>query len=171
MAPEGPHVPAGAKAFAAAAGLDAADTPTPAARAPVHGAITLFTVAFATEMTERHLAVLARELDLSTNLRLKGRPPRDDLGFARLDHHSGLFLKRSPVEGQWLLQARTWGDPAPDAVHRWHVLAAGAAHQLDATVTPPERMRRSAPAVLDRRLEPAGNTRLGRFRRALVGLS
>jgi hypothetical protein len=145
--------------------------PDVAARPRAHGPTTLFEVAFATAMTEGDLAVLVRALGLFTNLRQKGRPPEDDLGFARLDHSSGLYLKRSAVEGQWLLQARTWGDPASDSVHTWHVLAAGCAHQLDPAVTPPERLGLSPPSILNRRLEPGGNTRLGRFRRRLVGLA
>src|SRR5581483_6650333 len=94
----------------------------------------------------------------------------DTPGFARLDHYSGLFLKRGMVEGEWLLEARTWGRPAAQSVHEWHVLAAGAAHQLDPTVTFPERLESSGREIADRPLGRAANKRLARFRRRLVGL-
>ena len=152
--------------------------PGPASRAPVaggapaaSGAVVLFEVTFATAMDDGDLALLARTLDLSTNVRSKGRPRDDDLGFARLDHASGAFLTRSAVDGRWLLQARTWGHPAAPTVHRWHVMIAGAARLLDPTVALPERLVLDLPVVPDRFVVRATNTRLGRIRRRLAGLS
>jgi hypothetical protein len=106
---------------------------------PARGATTLFEVPFACAMSELELALLERALDLSIRMHAKMHPRPDSPGLVRLDHYSGLFLERGAAEGQWMLQARTWGHPAPQSVHGWHVVAAGAAHQLDPTVTLPER--------------------------------
>jgi hypothetical protein len=135
------------------------------------GAVVLFEVSFATAMDDRDLSALARALDLTTNVRSKARPRDDDLGFARLDHASGAFLTRSAADGRWSFQARTWGHPAPHIVHRWHVSIAEAARLLDPTVTLPERLVDDLPVIPDRFVERAANTRLGRFRRRLGGLS
>src|SRR5581483_1341026 len=136
----------------------------------------LFEVPFASAMSDHDLALLARMLDLwtrvqpTTHSRHDAARRHDTPGFARLDHYSGLFLKRSVVEGEWLLQARTWGHPAAQSVHEWLVLAAGAAGQLDPTVTPPERLDAGAREISDHPLGRAGNKRLARLRRRLVGL-
>jgi len=137
---------------------------------PARGAVTLFELPFASTMGDRDLALLARMLDLSMRMHPKTRPRDDTPGFARLDHYSGLFLKRGVIEGDWMLEARTWGHPAAQRVHEWHVLAAGAAHQLDPTVTFPERVHGSSPEIPDRPLGRAANKRLARIRRRLVGL-
>jgi hypothetical protein len=149
--------------------------PTPLSP-PVRSGELLFEVPFATALTDLDLALLARTLDLS----LRNPPmtgPRsaarrhDAPGFVRLDHYSGLFLRRGAVEGEWLLQARTWGHPAAQAVHGWHVLAAGAARELDPAVTVPRRLEPDVREIVDRPLGRAANKRLARFRRRLVGLS
>jgi hypothetical protein len=99
----------------------------PASGPPPQGATTLFEVPFASAMSDRELAVLERALDLSIRMHAKMHPRPDSSGFMRLDHFSGLFLERGAAEGQWMLQARTWGHPAPQSVHESHVVAAGAA--------------------------------------------
>ncbi|HET6864430.1 MAG TPA: hypothetical protein VFH80_00840 [Solirubrobacteraceae bacterium] len=142
------------------------------ARVPV----TLFEVSFAAAMDGDDLAMLAGALDMSTTLRSttlrsKGDPRENDLGFARLDHFSGLFLKRGIVEGEWVLKAMTWGHPGPQAVHGWHVTAAAAARRLDPTVKTPDRAPDTAPDLPDRHVGRASNRRLSRFRRRLVGVS
>lgn len=150
---------------------------TIASRSPVRqrGDV-LFEVPFVSVMSDSDLALLARTLALSTRVQPTIHPrhntvPRHDTpGFARLDHYSGLFLKRGVVEGEWLLEARTWGRPAAQSVHEWHVLAAGAARMLDPTVTPPERVDGGAREIPDRPVGRAANKRLARFRRRLVGL-
>jgi len=109
-------------------------------------------------MSDRALALLERALDLTIRMHAKMHPRPDSPGFTRLDHFSGLFLERGAAEGQWMLQARTWGHPAPQSVHEWHVVAAGAAHQLDPTVTLPKRVGASAPETPSRPLdEPPTN--------------
>ncbi|MGH2896614.1 MAG: hypothetical protein ACRDPM_25560, partial [Solirubrobacteraceae bacterium] len=82
-------------------------------------------------MSDDDLSLLARLLDLSTQMHPKMRPDPNSPGVARLDHFSGLFLERGASEGQWRLQARTWGRPTPQAVREWHLLAAQAARRLD----------------------------------------
>ena len=116
------------------------------------------------------LALLERTLDLSIRMHAKMHPRPDSSAFVRLDHYSGLFLERGAAEGQWMLQARTWGHPAPQSVHEWHLVAAGGAHQLDPTVTLPKRLCASAPDTPDRQLGRAANKRLARIRRHMVGL-
>ncbi len=133
--------------------------------------VTLFEIPFAAAMDGHDVTVLAGALDLSTTLRAKGDAHGSNLGFARLDHFSGLFLKRSPVEGEWVLQATTWGHPGPQAVHGWQVAAAAAAQRLDPTVKAPARAPDTAPAIPDRHVGRASNRRLSRFRRRLAGVS
>lgn len=121
-------------------------------------------------MTDAHLARLARALDLSTHMFAKQRPDPTSPGMARLDHFSGLFLERGPSEGEWLLEARTWGHPAPESVHEWHLVAAQAARQLDPSVTMPERLPAPAVEATDRPVGEVSNRRFAAFRRRLVGL-
>ncbi len=154
------------------------EPPTVASLSPVRqrGEV-LFEVRFASVMGDDDLALLARRLDLSTHVQptirsRKGTARRHDTpGFARLDHYSGLFLKRGGAEGEWRLEARTWGRPAAQSVHEWHVLAAGAARELDPTVASPERLDAGTRELSDRPLGRAANKRLARFRRRLVGVS
>ena len=134
-----------------------------------HGALTLFEISFASAMSDLDSALLARTLDLSGPMHPKAR--REIHGVARLDHYSGLFLDPGAAEGTWTLEARTWGHPAAQTVHEWQVLAAGAAHQLDATVTIPPRLSTGLSEIPDRPLGRAGNKRLARIRRRMVGLS
>jgi hypothetical protein len=141
----------------------------PTSGPPAHGAVTLFEVPFASAMGDGDLALLVRSLDLSTHMH-PNTPSHNPLGLARLDHSSGLFLRRGGTEGEWLLEARTSGHPAVQSVHEWHVLAAGAAHQLDPAVTFPDRLAVSSPEIPDRQLGRAANKRLARIRRRLVGL-
>jgi hypothetical protein len=147
-----------------------ADVPAPASAPPAQGPTTLFEITFATAMTDGDLALLVRALDLSRRMHPPMHPRHESPGLARLDHNSGLSLKRGSTDGHWTLQAQTWGHPAPRSVHEWHVLAAGAAHQLDPTVALPERLNGSAPEIPDRPLGRAANRRLAGFRRRMVGL-
>ena len=140
--------------------------PSRSARSPV----TLFEVPFAAAMDDHDVASLAGALALSTAPRSKGSGRKDNLGFARLDHFSGLFLQRNAVEGQWILRAQTWGRPGPQAIHGWHVAAAMAARRLDPTVNIPDRAPDTARAVQGRHVGRASNRRLSRFRRRLVGV-
>jgi hypothetical protein len=121
-------------------------------------------------MSDRDLALLARTLDLSTHMHPKMRPDPTSPGVVRLDHFSGLFLKRGATEGEWVLEARTWGSPAAASVHEWHLLAAGAARQLDASVPVPERLPVSASDTRARPVGRAVNKRRAGIRRRLVGL-
>lgn len=134
------------------------------------GGRVLFEVPFASPMGDLDLARLRQVLDISTHTYPKMRPDPNSPGVARLDHHSGLFLEHGPGEDQWLLQARTWGRPAPRTVHEWHLLAVQAARQLDLQVTLPEREGGAPPAVAQRPVEAAANKRLARIRRRLAGL-
>jgi hypothetical protein len=144
------------------------------AHASVHthgrGGRVLFEIPFTSAMSDSNLALFGHVLDLWTQMYPKMRPDPNSPGVARLDHFSGLFLERGADEGQWVLQARTWGEPAPQSVHEWHVLAAQAARQLDPRVTLPERLPDSRPETTDRPLGQAANKRLARLRRHLVGL-
>lgn len=129
----------------------------------------LFDVTFSARMSQSDLALLVRTLGLVTSGPRSGSPG-GSVAFARLDHYSGLFLEQGAVEGHWSLKARTWGHPAPDTVHRWHVLTAGAAHQLDPSVVAPERKPLTAREIPDRPLGEAANKRMARIRRRLAGL-
>jgi hypothetical protein len=136
------HLPAPRRASAR---VHPAQVYGPSSGRPPRGATTLFEVPFESAMSDLDLALLERMLDLSIRIHAKIHPRPDSPGFIRLDHYSGLFLERGAAEGQWMRQARTWGHPAPGSVHEWHVLAADAAHQLDPTVTLPERLSACSP--------------------------
>ena len=69
-----------------------------------------------------------------------------------------------------MLEARTWGQPAPESVHEWQVLAAGAARLLDPVVTFPERLTAVSPGYPMRPVGRAANKRLAGFRRRITGL-
>jgi hypothetical protein len=145
-------------------------SPAPPARHGRGGRV-LFEVPFTSAMTDAELSRLARMFDLSTHMYPKQRPNPTSPGVARLDHFSGLYLERGNAEGEWVLEARTWGRPAPESVHEWHLLAAQAAHQLDPSVTMPERLPTPPVQFVARPVEEVQNRRFAAFRRHLVGLS
>ena len=152
-------------------GEPSAAPPTGPKANPRHrGGTVLFEVPFRSAMSEVDLAVLAHVLDLSRHMHPKMRPDPNSPGVARLDHWSGLFLERGAAEGEWTLEARTWGKPAPESVHEWHLLAAQAARQLDPRVTLPEPLLHTGLEMPDRAPGRADNGRLAHFRRRLVGL-
>lgn len=131
---------------------------------------TLFVVPFASAMLNADLALLARTLNLSTRVHPKMLPLHDSPGLLRLDHFSGLFLKRGATEGEWSLEAQSWRRPGEQSIHEWHVMAACAARQLDSTVAIPERSHPVLAEIRDLPLGQADNKRLARFRRRLTGL-
>ena len=134
-----------------------------------HGATTLFQVPFASAMSDSDVALLVRTLDLTTHM--YPEPRRSPApGAVRLDHSSGLFLELGAAEGQWVLEGRTWGHPAPETVHEWLVLAAGAAHLLDPSVLFPERLPVVSPDYPMRPVGRVANKRLAAFRRRITGL-
>lgn len=102
---------------------------------------TLFSIPFTSSMTDLDLARLRRELDLVTYLSSKPGVSGASPGLVPLDFWSGLFLERGAGEGEWGLEARTWGDPPAPLVHEWQVRAALAARQLDPTVQVPPPLR------------------------------
>lgn len=134
------------------------------------GGRVLFEVPFNSEMGDADLARLARVLDLSTYMHPKQRPDPTSPGVARLDHFSGLYLERGDSDGEWVLEARTWGKPASESVHEWHLRATGAARELDPTVTSPERPPASEAPIHDRLVDEVNGRRFAAFRRHLVGL-
>jgi hypothetical protein len=142
----------------------------PVSGASGRGGVTMFEVPFASSMTDGDLALLARVSDLSMRMHPKLSPRHESPGLGRLDHSSGLFLNRGEIEGEWTLEGRTWGHPDALSVHEWHVLAAGAAHRLDPTVSLPERLQSAGREIPDRPLGHAANKRLAGLRRRLVGL-
>lgn len=121
-------------------------------------------------MSDDDLALLGRMLGFSPQRRAAAHPDYESLGFVRLDECSGLFLQRGPDDGHWFLQARTWTNPAPASVHEWHVAAVDAAHQLDPTVTPPDRLPAELTATTQRWVGRAQNHRLSGLRRRLTGI-
>ena len=134
------------------------------------GGTVLFEVPFTSAMSHSDLALLARVLDLSTHMYPKMRPDPTSPGVARLDHFSGVFLERGATAGEWVLEARAWGQPAPQSAHEWHVLVAQAARQLDPRVTLPDRLPDLHGQTPDRPLGQAANRRLASVRRRIVGL-
>jgi hypothetical protein len=143
----------------------------PAPRTPQErGGVVLFRVSFVSAMSDCDLALLARLLDLSTHMYPKMHPDPSSPGVARLDHFSGLFLNRGATAGQWVLEARTWGHPAPQSVHEWNLLAIWAARQLDPSVTLPRRLPAIAPEIPTHPVARFATRPLARIRRHIVGL-
>lgn len=145
--------------------------PAPGIHPHGRGGRVLFEVPFTTVMGDADLALLARLLDLSMHMYPKMRPDPTSPGVARLDPFSGLFLERGAGQDQWVLQARTWGNPATQSVHEWHLLAAQTARQLDPRVTLPERLPDTHTEIARGPLGQAGTKRVTRIRRHLVGLT
>jgi hypothetical protein len=87
-------------------------------RAPEVGAVKLFAVPLASAMSDQDVSSLVLALGFDTRSAAAGSPPEARLVSARLDHDSGLFLEAGEAQGQWVLQARTWGHPDPESVHR-----------------------------------------------------
>jgi hypothetical protein len=101
---------------------------------------TLFSIPFETSMSDVGLHRLSAVLGLDCDLHSKLHPGVLAPAVRRLDFDSGLFLVRGAGEDEWRLEGRTWGTPAPESVHLWHLWAAGGARLLDPTVsTPPPR--------------------------------
>jgi len=117
------------------------------------GGRVLFTVPFQSAMTDPDVDRLAHALDLWSHMNVKLYRSPTSRGVARLDHFSGLFLEPGDRDGKWVLEARTWGQPAPETVHGWHLVASVAAHQLDPTVPHPARQVQTDTASLDRPVE------------------
>ena len=122
-------------------------------------------------MTDADLARLARTRDLTTHMYPKLRPDPTSPGVVRLDHFSGLFLGRGSADGEWVLEVRSSGNPAPAIVHECHLLAAQIAHQLDPSVKVRDRRPAPSPQIADRPVREVQRRRLAAFHRCLVGLS
>lgn len=144
-------------------------TPTVPGRAPAAAAVTLFTIPLASTMDDRDVSSLVLALDFDIRSAPAGSPPEARLVPARLDHDSGLFLVAGEGQGQWVLEARTWGHPDAASVHRWNVRAATAARQIDPTVKLPERLPGGSPKVSSGHVGRVENTRFAGLRRRLTG--
>lgn len=111
--------------------------PRAEARTPAHRYRQLFAVPFRSPMGDGDSNRLARALGMAMSFRPKTQPTPTSPGMVRLDFFSGLFLVRGPTDGEWQLEGRTWGTPAGETVHGWHLQAAAAARQLDPSVPVP----------------------------------
>jgi len=118
-----PARPAAPRISASAADLGTARTGDRHGR----GGRILFEIPFRSAMSDPDIARLARLLDLTTHMHPKMRPDPTSPGVARLDHFSGLYLERGDEAGEWVLEARTWGRPAPESVREWEQRAVWAA--------------------------------------------
>lgn len=103
----------------------------PGRRTGVH---TLFSVPFHARLSDDDLHRLAAELGLDLDIHSSLPPGTVSPGFRRLDFGSGLFLLRHDEADEWRLEARTWGDPAPESVHAWQLWASAAARIFDPAV-------------------------------------
>jgi hypothetical protein len=143
-------------------------TPVPG-RVPETTAVKLFAIPLASTMSDRDVSSLVLALDFDTRTAAAGSSPEARLVSARLDHNSGLFLEPGDGQGQWVLEARTWGHPDPDSVHRWNVSAATAARRIDPTVELPQRRPGEGPMVSGGHVGRVENTRFAGLRRRLTG--
>jgi hypothetical protein len=130
----------------------------------------LFSVPFKSRMSDADVARLKTELDLVTYLTPKPGVSGASPGVVPLDFWSALYLQRGAAEGEWALDARTWGDPPREAIHAWHVRAALAARKLDSRVEIPPRQATATPAPPSLPLGRAANKRFARLGRLVLGL-
>lgn len=100
----------------------------------------LFTVPFLSPMTDGDVRRIAAVLDMTMCMRPKLHASPVSPGVLRLDFYSGLFLLRGGGEDEWRFECRTWGHPASETVHGWHLVAADAARLLDPDVPTPARL-------------------------------
>jgi hypothetical protein len=100
----------------------------------------LFSIPFRSSMSDADAARLHSELDLVTYLTPKPGVSGASLGVVPLDFWSGLFLEPGANDGEWVLEARTWGNPPESLVHEWQVRVALAARELDPAVQIPPRV-------------------------------
>lgn len=133
-----------ATAAVAPAVVAAPREPAPALRGSRGSHVTLFAVPFRSPMSTSDSRRLAAVAGLDCDLVPKLPGTTVSPGLRRLDFASGLFLVRGERDGEWRLEGRSWGAPAPGVVHRWHVWAATAARVLDpdVQVPPPSVMAR-----------------------------
>jgi hypothetical protein len=143
-------------------------TPVPG-RVPETAAVKLFAIPLTSTMSDSDVSSLVLALDFDTRTAAAGSSPEARLVSARLDHDSGLFLEPGDGQGQWVLEARTWGHPDPDTVHRWNVSAATAARRIDPTVELPQRRPDAGPMVSGGHVGRVENTRFAGLRRRLTG--
>lgn len=101
---------------------------------------TLFSVPFHIGPGDDDLVRISSVLNMTLHLYPKLPLAADMPGVSRLDFFSGLFLVRGDAQDEWRLEGRTWGVPATENVHRWHLLATDAAHLVDPTVRRPSRL-------------------------------
>lgn len=105
-----------------------------------HGGTVVFEVRLRTSMTGRDLELLRRQLAMTTHVEHKLPVDPNSPAHAALDQSSSLLLEHGAAEDQWILQARTWGEPSPRTVHDWQVRVALVACQLDPSVAIPDRL-------------------------------
>jgi hypothetical protein len=71
-------------------------------------------------MTDEDIERLRRSLDLGIHItnhrQVRGKRREADAAARFL---VGLFPERGAGEGEWVLEARTWGGPLESAVHEW----------------------------------------------------
>ncbi|MGH2862520.1 MAG: hypothetical protein ACRDLT_13595 [Solirubrobacteraceae bacterium] len=135
-----------------------------------HGGTVAFEVWFRSDMSGSELELLRRQLAMTSHVEQKLPADPNSPAHAQLDRDSRLLLEHGSVDGQWVLQARTWGRPSERTVHEWRVRVAQVVHQLDAAVVLPEPMPAESYAVSMRPVGHATNTRWAAARRRLVGL-
>jgi len=133
---------------------------------------TLFSIQFKSALTDADLARLRTALDLVTYIQPKPGVSAASPGVVPLDLWSGLFLVRGEGdgEGEWALEARTWGDPPAAVVREWKVRAAIAAHQLDPGVEVPAPEPPTTPEAPVIQVGRAASSRRGRLGRRLLRL-
>lgn len=135
--------PAPARLASPKAPQDPRGAGSPVQTTPSTSRRTLFNVPFHSAMSDADIARLRAELGMETHFHPKHPAVVPPLGFVRLDFYSGLYLVRADGDGDWALECRTWGQPAPGIVHEWHLHAAYAARLLDSSVPIPPRAERS----------------------------
>lgn len=102
--------------------------------------VTLFSVPFHSAMASLDTHRLRAELGMTTHFHPTLPEGTASTGMARLDLFSGLFLVPGPGEEEWRIVCRSTRPPSGAIVHRWHVEASAAAHELDPAVEIPPRL-------------------------------
>jgi hypothetical protein len=147
-------------------------------RRPPRGLVTMFTIPFTSALEDRELAELARAVDLPARCGAEAGPRESRFGPARLDHDSGLFLSSDGAAGRWVLEGKTWGNPAAESVWtrtshlRSDVRESPRESSIGPSATPPTRTAR-LDDVAGRRRSPScsgtGAARCARFGHRSIG--
>lgn len=135
-----------------------------------HGGRVVFEVRFRSSMNGLGLELLRRQLAMTSHVEHKLPVDPNSPAHAQLDQSTSLLLEHGQDDDDWVLQARTWGEPSACTVHGWEVCVTQVAHQLDPGVAIPGRIPGEPSDTPQHPVGRAANRRTAAVRRRLAGL-